>query len=229
MIFHTKIKSLARQLLLTATWILLLTAVAAGQANKKFKKERPPQPTFAEEKKRILDGFVKERNVVLISNSIELKRYAEANGYNTQIALMIDYSRPSYLNRMFLINLLTGKVIKQGLVAHGDCTDFANNYSNPKFSNVNNSQCTSLGRYKIGTKYKGAWGTSYKLHGLDPSNNNAFMRAIVFHAHACVPEVEDSFYICTSYGCPMTSDVFFMYLQAQIDQSKTPILMWAYK
>jgi hypothetical protein len=202
---------------------------ANAQGNRYTKKEKKPQPTFAEDKKQILDKFVIERNEVLAQKITELKSYATENGYNTRVAVLIDYSRPSYLYRMFWVDLTTGKVLKKGLVAHGDCCDFAANYSNPKFSNTNNSQCTSLGKYKIGVKYKGAWGTSYKLHGLDATNNNAFMRAIVFHGHACVPEAEDSFYICTSFGCPMTSTAFFNQLQVVIDAETIPILMWAYK
>jgi hypothetical protein len=41
--------------------------------------------------------------------------------------------------------------------------------------------CTALGKYKIGDKYKGRFGTAYKLLGLDSSNNNAFKKKYCFY------------------------------------------------
>src|SRR5262249_51229465 len=50
------------------------------------------------------------------------------------------------------------------------------------FSNAFGSNCSSQGAYVTGAYYAGKHGRSMKLHGLDPSNNNAEGRAIVVHA-----------------------------------------------
>jgi hypothetical protein len=71
------------------------------------------------------------------------------------------------------------------------------------------------------------YGFSYKLQGLDSTNNKAFERAIVLHGHACVPDEQKSEWpICFSYGCPMVSTKFLQTLKGYISkQGKTPILM----
>ncbi len=66
--------------------------------------------------------------------------------------------------------------------------------------------CSSLGKYKIGEKYRGQYGKSYKLYGLENTNSNAYKRAIVLHGFSCVPDEE--IYpgvVCNSLGCAMVS------------------------
>jgi hypothetical protein len=52
----------------------------------------------------------------------------------------------------------------------------------PVYSNVVGSNCTSLGKYKIGKRSYSNWGINihYKMHGLESSNSNAFKRHVVF-------------------------------------------------
>jgi hypothetical protein len=88
--------------------------------------------------------------------------------------------------------------------------------------------CTSLGKYKIGNSYTGKWGYSYKLHGLDSSNNNAFERTVVLHSHSCVPESEVDDDICQSNGCPTVSPNMLGELKTIINNSKKPVLLWIY-
>jgi hypothetical protein len=71
------------------------------------------------------------------------------------------------------------------------------------------------------------YGFSYRLLGLDSTNNKALERAIVLHGHSCVPDKEaDAYPICFSYGCPMVSPTFLQQLKGYISkQGKKPILM----
>ena len=120
-----------------------------------------------------------------------------------------------------IYNLQNKKVEAKGLVTNGASDD----YKKPLFSNVPNSNCTSLGNYSIGAKYFGRFGLAYKLYGLDESNSKAFERFVVLHAHECVPDNEVSYYICESQGCPTVSTKFLDTLANYIDNSRKPILL----
>ncbi len=152
--------------------------------------------------------------------------YARAKQYNTHIAFFSDMSMRSGKRRFFVVNLDSQSVVKSGLVTHGHCKKYV---GKPQFSNVEGSNCTSLGRYKVGYKYDGQFGTAYKLYGLDTSNSNAFARFVVLHSHGCVPDMEQSFGICLSEGCPTVSPQFLSALEPIIDGSAKPILLWVYR
>jgi hypothetical protein len=149
------------------------------------------------------------------------------HGFNTHLCFLADMRLPSGKNRFFVCDLDKDSLILSGLVAHG-CggSTFS---ATPTFSNVNGSSCTALGRYRVGYPYQGQFGRAYKLYGLDSSNDQAFARNIVLHSYAAVPAAETNPYpICNSRGCPMVSPAFFQQLQALIDGSKKPILLWIF-
>jgi hypothetical protein len=100
-----------------------------------------------------------------------------------------------------------------------------------RYSNVVGSGCTSLGKYKIGNSYVGKWGYSYKLHGLDSTNNNAFERTVVLHSHSCVPNEVTDGEICQSNGCPTVSPDFLVPDLKKIINTplKSPVLLWIYE
>jgi hypothetical protein len=154
--------------------------------------------------------------------------FAGAHRFNTGVCFMIDMSIESGSNRFFVYNLQKDSVEATGLVTHGNCNEKW--LAGRKYGNSVGCGCTSLGKYKIGNAYKGKFGLAYKLHGLDSSNNNAFNRYVVLHAHGCVPEGEVKPYpICQSNGCPTVSPLFLQQLAKVIDASKQPILLWVYE
>lgn len=155
----------------------------------------------------------------------ELKSYAVKNKCSQQYAFVVDMRIPSYKKRFFVYDLKKDSMLASGFVAHGTGTETFR--GELVFSNVPDSRCSSLGKYKIGASYKGMYGFSYRLHGLDSTNNKALQRAIVLHGHSCVPDTEtDEYPICFSYGCPMVSTAFLKKLKTYIDkQGKTPILL----
>jgi hypothetical protein len=130
-------------------------------------------------------------------------------------------------SRFFIYDLKNDSVMNAGLVAHGNCFEYW--LADRRYSNAVGSGCTSLGKYKIGNSYTGKFGYSYKLYGLDSSNNNAFERTVVLHSHGCIPETETADEICQSNGCPTVSPNFLEQLKKIINTSKKPVLLWIYE
>jgi hypothetical protein len=155
------------------------------------------------------------------------KSYLSQHGFNTEVCFLVDMGLPSGRNRFFVYDLRRDSILLTGLVAHG-CG--AHNFSvDPVFSNADGSSCTSLGRYRIGYKYKGQFGPAYKLYGLDTSNSQAFARNVVLHSYLSVPAHETYPYpICNSRGCPMVSPVFLDALQPVIEGSRRPVCLWIF-
>ncbi len=92
-----------------------------------------------------------------------------------------DFTQPSRAARFHLVDLAGGKV-ESLLVAHGRGSDPAHSGWLHRFSNAPGSAATSDGCYLTGDYYAGKHGRSMRLHGLDPSNDQAYDRAIVVHA-----------------------------------------------
>ena len=147
--------------------------------------------------------------------------------YNTKIAFLVDMKIKSGKNRFFVYDLENNKILDQGLVAHGSGSETGIR-GDLQFSNVPNSNCTSLGRYSIEKAYRGIFGKAYKLAGLDQTNSNALKRAIVLHHYSAVPYEEQDYYISNSHGCPMVNEEFFKRLEKIIEGSKTKIILDVY-
>lgn len=160
-----------------------------------------------------------------------IRDYARVNNYSMEYCFLVDMSIPSGKKRFFVYNLRKDSLEFSAMVSHGfgstqkekDCEDQL------MFSNMPYSFKTSLGKYKIGKPYKGTYGLSYKLYGLDSTNNRAFERAIVLHSDLHVPENETfPGRIYQSAGCPTVTPNFLPILGSFIKSSKKPILMWIY-
>lgn len=118
------------------------------------------------------------------------------------ILTLIDFRRSANEKRLWVIDLKTNRVLYHSLVAHGRNSGevFAT-----KFSNIPNSNQSSLGFYVTGTTYIGKHGVSLKLHGMEHGiNDKAEARAIVMHG---ADYVSDSYInkvgrLGRSFGCP---------------------------
>jgi len=170
---------------------------------------------------------LKEKKAEKLQQKVQAaKQFAHQKKFNSTYCFLIDMSIPSGKDRFFIYDLQQDSIINQGLVAHGNCFEYW--LEGRKYSNVVGSGCTSLGKYKIGIPYSGKFGYSYKLHGLDSSNNNAFERTVVLHSHSCIPEKEVTDEICQSNGCPTVSPLFLQQLKMIVNTSKKPVLLWIY-
>lgn len=104
------------------------------------------------------------------TRTVTLKRH--------KYAVYIDYSKASTTKRFYLLNMQNGSV-ERFLVAHGKGS--GEGLMATKFSNVKDSLKTSLGMYIAGEIYKGSYGTSMRLYGLEKTNDQAYVRDIVMH------------------------------------------------
>lgn len=147
--------------------------------------------------------------------------------YNKELAFFIDMRVMSGKNRFIVYDLKNGKIVDQGLVAHGIGSE-TDNKPELKFSNKDSSFCTALGKYSVGQNYIGKYGKAYKLYGLDPTNSNALARSIVLHKFAYVPYEEQNSPICHSLGCPMVNEIYYERIQKIIDNSKANIILDIY-
>lgn len=118
------------------------------------------------------------------------------------ILTLIDFSLPSSEKRLWVIDLNAKKVLFHELVAHG--RNSGNLYAE-EFSNVKNSNTSSLGFYLTGEKYHGKYGLSLRLDGIEKGfNDHARERAIVLHGadYASEDFVKAQGRLGRSFGCP---------------------------
>ena len=156
----------------------------------------------------------------------DLKEFSSKGRYNQKIFFLVDMSLPSGRKRFFVYNSDKDSIELAGLVAHGSGQG---NSSLIEFSNNVGSNCTSLGKYEIGNAYQGRFGLSFKLYGLDKSNDKAYERFVVLHSFPCIPDYEvapDN--ICMSWGCPTVSPSVLNKLKGYIEHSELPILLYIY-
>lgn len=127
---------------------------------------------------------------------------AEGKSISNSKLTLIDFRLSSNKKRMWVIDLMTNKVLYYRLVAHGKNTgeEFAKN-----FSNVKNSNKSSVGFYLTGENYYGKHGLSLRLDGMEPGfNDKARDRAIVMHSAAYVSKdfSKNMGRLGRSFGCP---------------------------
>jgi hypothetical protein len=137
-------------------------------------------------------------------SSIDVYKRLEEDGQitNDRVITIIDFTKPSTLERLFVIDLVEGKVIYKSLVAHGE--NSGENYAT-SFSNNSDSHQSSLGYYLTGKAYIGRHGYSLLLDGLEKGiNDNARNRAVVIHGAAYVSQqyIKSNGRLGRSFGCP---------------------------
>lgn len=162
----------------------------------------------------------------------EALEFCKANGLNTSFYYLVDFRFHSGKKRFFVYDFSQEKAVKKGLVTHGSCDIFEDNYTKyeqVKFSNTESSHCSSVGKYKIGARDYSSWGINVKywLHGLDSTNNNAKDRIVVLHSWSVVDDEEIyPDYSALSWGCPAVSDNFMRELDTQLKAVSKPVLLW---
>ena len=103
--------------------------------------------------------------------------------WRRDIAGIADFGAHSSQPRLHFANLEAGTVTSY-LVAHGAGSDPERDGWLHWFSNEPGSNATSRGAYISYEWYKGKYGTSIRLGGLDAENSNVLERAIVLHPAA---------------------------------------------
>ena len=156
-----------------------------------------------------------------------LRSYAEQNNLHPRYFILVDMRVPSHQARLFLMDAQTNKPVLESLVSHGAGSERGGD--SLVFSNQLGSYATSLGKYRIGESYQGRFGYSYRLNGLDSTNNRARERSIVMHGYECIPDqlrVEEP--LCMSLGCPAVAPAVLARLRPYLDAPTKPILLDIY-
>ncbi len=170
-------------------------------------------------------------NVVLQPRADSALTYCRGHQLDTTICILINMGMHSGKNRLFVWNFKQQKVIRAGLVCHG--IGKGSTPSLPVFSNVPESYCTSLGKYRIGERGYSNYGIHvlYRLHGMEKTNNNAYRRLIVLHSHTPMPSREIyPHHLPTGYslGCPVVSEEVMHDLDVMLRKATRAVLLWIY-
>jgi hypothetical protein len=123
------------------------------------------------------------------------------------VLTVIDYSLPSSLRRLWVVDPETRRVLVHEYVAHGrGSNDPADPARAVVFGNEPESHRTSLGTFLTGATYSGQHGLSLELDGLDPGvNDRARARRIVIHPADYVGagfRARSGGWVGRSFGCP---------------------------
>ena len=100
-------------------------------------------------------------------------------------AAVVDFSAHSTAPRFHVIDRASGRVLHTFRVAHGHGSEGSRNDGYAEvFSNVPNTNASSLGLYRAAETYISEVypGLAMRLDGLSPTNSNARARFIVIHA-----------------------------------------------
>ena len=136
-----------------------------------------------------------------------LRAFCRTNGYNSRIAILVDWSRHSGRNRLVVWDFERGKALMCCPVSHGSGAQESHVRSAyARHSNRDGSHLSSVGRALVAERYEGRYGVAYRLDGLDVTNSNLRSRCVVLHGW----EHTTSFPIWPiatigSFGCPVLS------------------------
>lgn len=128
--------------------------------------------------------------------------YRKIDCNNKDILTLIDFTKPSTEERLFVLDMKQKQILYASLVAHGK--NSGGKYAT-SFSNENGSHKSSLGFYTTGNTYQGKNGYSLVLNGLEKGiNDRAKERAIVIHgaAYSNPSVAAASGRLGRSFGCP---------------------------
>lgn len=126
----------------------------------------------------------------------------EKGQVNRDIISICDFTQSSNNKRLYIIDLASGTMLFNTLVAHGKNTgDEIARY----FSNSPSSLQSSLGFYLTKETFEGTHGLGLKLAGIEPGfNDRAEERAIVMHgaSYVCNEFINQYGRLGKSWGCP---------------------------
>ncbi|MDR2921327.1 MAG: murein L,D-transpeptidase catalytic domain family protein [Tannerella sp.] len=128
--------------------------------------------------------------------------YNKIQGRKKDVLTLIDFTKPSTEERLFVLDMKNQKILFSSHVSHG--RNSGDNYAT-SFSNKSGSYKSSLGFYLTENTYQGKNGYSLILNGLEKNiNDKAKERAIVMHGapYANPSVINSSGRLGRSLGCP---------------------------
>lgn len=158
--------------------------------------------------------------------ALALRARSCAIGAATTMRLaVIDYSRPSTEQRLWVFDLRQPRLLYSEYVAHG--RNSGGNFAT-RFSNRDGSLESSLGLFRTAETYEGDNGYSLRMDGLEPGiNDRARDRALVMHGAWYVDPLQalKQGRLGRSLGCPALRP---QVAHALIDTLKDGQLLFAY-
>jgi hypothetical protein len=157
--------------------------------------------------------------------------YCRERGFSEKYCILIDFGIHSGKKRFFIWDFEGDTIVRSSLCAHG--YGGSSTPGRPEYSNTEGSYCSSPGRYRTGISSYSRWGIHihYKLHGLEPTNSNAFRRIVVLHSHTPVPDVEIyPLHLPLGYsaGCPVVPDAMMRRVDELLKNSDKSFLLWIF-
>ncbi|MDG9730147.1 murein L,D-transpeptidase catalytic domain family protein [Ignatzschineria sp. RMDPL8A] len=230
-----KIKPLLR---ITLYALILITLLLLIGASYYFRDRIRLIPSFWERSHALVNhdknASKKTLETSLRQRADEAYQYALAHQFDLEHAVLINFSIHSGANRFFVWDFTEQQPIIESLVAHGyGAPGFESTNQSITFSNTPDSYASSLGKYRLGERSWSRWGINihYKMHGLEPTNDNAFRRYIVLHSFDKIP-TDETFpkYLPMGYsqGCPVISDEAMRRIDALLQTKTKPVLLWIY-
>lgn len=176
----------------------------------------PPPPPLALGPELDPQGLI--RRPLLHAALDALKRHRGQIEYEDRVYI-VDFQAHSSRPRLFRLDLTTGEA-KAFRTAHGRGSDPAHTGFAERFSNVPESNASSVGAYRTAGQAWGAkHGPNVLLDGLDPTNSEVRDRAIIVHA---ADYCEPSYLAATgklgrSFGCFAVSQADLGALRPDMD------------
>lgn len=168
-----------------------------------------------------LDPQGQIRKALLDDALVAFRRHSDKIARKDEIYL-VDFQQHSSKPRLFRLDMATGEVTGWR-TAHGRGSDPAHTGFAQRFSNVPDSNASSVGAYLTAGQSSGAkHGPNVLLDGLEPTNNEARQRAIIVHAaDYCEPAyVAAHGKLGRSYGCFSLSQADLTALRPAMDAGR---------
>lgn len=208
--------------------VLLLSALTVSDSFIAATKE----PSHSTTEPTPIDTCQQLYSKIHLDNIVNYEAFEQAMvGYNKlsiknkDIITIIDFSKPSTEERLYVIDLKHEKLLFSSVVAHGKKS--GDNFAT-SFSNRMGSHQSSLGFFLTENTYKGRNGYSLILNGLEKNiNDRAKERAVVIHGadYANPSVIASSGRLGRSFGCPALPESIN---RAVIDVIKGGTLLYIY-
>ena len=171
-----------------------------------------------------LSAAAPEADPAVLALALRARNCAIDAATTTRLAV-IDYSRPSTQQRLWVFDLQQPRLLYSEYVAHG--RNSGENLAT-RFSNRDGSLQSSLGLFRTAETYDGDNGYSLRMDGLEPGiNDRARDRALVMHGAWYVDPLQalKQGRLGRSLGCPALRP---QVAHALIDSIKQGQLLFAY-
>lgn len=213
----------------------LSASCSYSQAEVSAQPQQPSMPEALEADVSYMSEDKDEQDVVkdlkdlspIKEKAEEAYSFVKKNTMNDKFCILIDMSYDIYTRRLFVWNFETNSVMEKSVTVHG--FGGGSDEENVVFSNTPNTYCSSEGKYRIGARSPSKFGIHihYKLHGLEPTNSNAYKRTIVVHSYEQL--FCDYPMFGSSAGCVVVCDDMMRYLDGLLKDESKPVLLWIFK